>query len=1042
MVARLWVVLSFLALGGCAATPIEQAVLQDPSLCRLEPADLARIQPAAQRSAGPAQTAARIEREIAAGTMAAGPLATAHLQLGIALRQSGRLVDARAAFERALALREQSVPGDDEAIGIAQLNLGMLHREMGHPLPAAQMLSRALERLERRHGGRHRLVAVSLTQLAMAELDSGAVLAAAQNVERAAAIQGAILGPSDPAHIDTRRVRGLIAAQSRRYSDAIEHHQRAIEIARFNFAQAYIGIPNGFHGLSIAFLGLGHVDVAKRCAESALAIRDKTFGSASQSVVLSLHTMARIALATGNLGEAKRRGDEARASIERFSGEDNAYVALSLLNLGNLYRSLNDLGAARQFLERALAIAEREFGPNHEGLTLPLTSLAGILADAGERGEALRLQRRALAIRSARLGPEHWMTGISHAGVASVFARAGALEEAQEAYDRAFAIFDRSLAPADAVLAPILVRYAAVLARRDARADAHAALERSLAIVGARGFAAAESWPVFHAYSRSLAAQGDRAAAIYFAKQAVNGIQTVRETTTDLDESHQQSFLADKTGVYRNLADLLIDAGRLGEALEVLRLQKREEFQEFIQRDATERTRPGRLGLTPDEERIGTAVGVYFVDAVRAASALERITERARLGPGLSSADATERQRLQTALQGARDQLRRFLAELPGSLRPATRELRALNEGQLDGLRQELRKRPRTAILHYVTGPERLSIILTLPGVNLPFQYPIGDEALHREIVALLGAIGARRDPRAAARSLYDKLVAPVEKELAAAETETLLVSLDGALRYVPFAVLFDGERYLVERYAVTLLTEAAKVQGISDRPAAAASVGAMGVTKGSSKFNLRPLPAVREELNRIVSEGNRKALLPGTVVIDEALTEASLRQLVDRSFPILHVASHFHFRPGSERESFLLLGNDTRLTLEQIRRMDLALGHVDLLTLSACQTASAEGRNAQGIEIEGLGVLLLNQGARNVLASLWQVADASTAQLMVEFYSRLAGATKAEALRAAQVALLRRATMPLADRVLAPSNQNYSHPYHWAPFVLIGSGL
>ena len=86
--------------------------------------------------------------------------------------------------------------------------------------------------------------------------------------------------------------------------------------------------------------------------------------------------------------------------------------------------------------------------------------------------------------------------------------------------------------------------------------------------------------------------------------------------------------------------------------------------------------------------------------------------------------------------------------------------------------------------------------------------------------------------------------------------------------------------------------------------------------------------------------------------------------------------------------------------------------------------------------------MLLLNQGARNVLASLWQVADASTAQLMVEFYSRLAGATKAEALRAAQVALLRRATTPLADRVLAPSNQNYSHPYHWAPFVLIGSGL
>lgn len=1024
MVARL---LLALLLCACAAAPSnrnDRAALRDPAICRLEPSEWENIPTATMRQARPARVAEQLQDEIATAKPGSEQLAVAYIRLGNAERQVGRLDAARDAYENALALRSSIEPRNAQGIAIAELNLGGLMRELGHPAPSLRLLTSALERLEAHTPRNDRLIAAVLAQLAMAQLDAADAGGATRSGERAAEIQAGILGPHDPAHINTLRARGFAASIRREYGAAIRFHERAIAISRFNFAQSSFLIPNGFHGLSLALLALGEFDTARRCSEAALALRERTLGTPSQPVILSLLTLARIALATGDYAEARRRGEEARSAVERMAHDENSYLARSLLNLGQLYRALNDFDRARELLARAVAIQEREFGPDHEAVAMFLTSLASTL----EGEEAISLQRRALAIRTARVGPGHPLRALGLAELAGTLARTGALEDARRHYEEALAIYARQPRQSDGTTMSILIGHAHVLERLGARADARAVLDRTLALAGARGFAASESWPLFHAYSRSLAAAGERTASIYFAKRAVNAIQALRATLVDFEESLQQSFLVDKTEVYRNLADALIQEGRLGEALEVLRLLKEEEFREFIQRDAMPGARDARVPLTPEEERIGAAVGAYSIEAIKAAGELDRLAERARRDQGLPADEAARRARLEVELLAARDGLRRFLADLPNRLRPGGRELRALNEGRLDALRQALRKRPRTAILHYVMGPDRLSIILTLPGVSVPFQHPTGDQALYREIVDLRRAVVARRDPHGPARALHEKLIAPIEQELAAANVDTLLVSLDGALRYVPFGALFDGKQYLVERYAIGLLTEAATAHGILGTLDAAPRIAGMGVTRGSAKLNLKPLPAVRDELFQIVSEGSRKGLLPGTTVLDDAFTVARLRELVDRNYPILHVASHFQFRPGSERESFLLLGNDDALSLEQLRRMDLPLGHVDLLALSACQTAVADGRTAQGTEIEGLGVLLQNQGARNVLATLWQVADTSTSQLMVEFYKQHASTTKLQALRRAQLSLIR--------------GKSYAHPFHWGSFVLMGSGV
>ena len=175
-----------------------------------------------------------------------------------------------------------------------------------------------------------------------------------------------------------------------------------------------------------------------------------------------------------------------------------------------------------------------------------------------------------------------------------------------------------------------------------------------------------------------------------------------------------------------------------------------------------------------------------------------------------------------------------------------------------------------------------------------------------------------------------------------------------------------------------------------------------------------------------------------------------------------MHIASHFQFSPGNETNSALLLGDGTFLSLAQIKSLPNVFGGVDLLTLSACNTATG-GAGANGKEVEGFGVLAQRQGAKAVVASLWPVADRSTKLLMQEFYrarESQVDVSKIVALREAQLKLLRgeittEATQSTSRQIThddappgavkrplfkADPKAPFAHPYYWAPFILIGN--
>ena len=300
-------------------------------------------------------------------------------------------------------------------------------------------------------------------------------------------------------------------------------------------------------------------------------------------------------------------------------------------------------------------------------------------------------------------------------------------------------------------------------------------------------------------------------------------------------------------------------------------------------------------------------------------------------------------------------------------------------------------------------------------------------------------------DPRTtgwpAARQLYQWLIAPLEADLKEAGINTLLFYLDEELRSIPLAALYDGQKFLIENYNFSLIPSLSLTNASYER-LENAKVLAMGM----SEFVHKPtLPSVPTELLTITEK-----LWSGEVLLNQSFTlENFQKKRSQQTFKIIHMATHANF--SAKNPPYIQLW-DRKLPLKELRDLEwYKQPQVELLVLSACETGL--GYN-QETEI-GFAGLAHQAGVKSALASLWQVSDAGTLGLMIEFYRNLKSSSiKAEALRQSQLALLRgkieiesglldstRGDVSVSKNLaLRLQTENFAHPYYWASFTIIGS--
>ncbi len=352
------------------------------------------------------------------------------------------------------------------------------------------------------------------------------------------------------------------------------------------------------------------------------------------------------------------------------------------------------------------------------------------------------------------------------------------------------------------------------------------------------------------------------------------------------------------------------------------------------------------------------------------------------------------------------------LAELDNFFRDACADAKPQSIEEID---------PTAAVIYPIILSDRLEVILSIPGKPLRRYTTKRSQAeLERAFKQAKNTIRPAafpRERRQPVQLVYDWLIRPAEADLTASGIKTVVFVLDGFLRNLPMAVLHDGEKFLVEKYSIAL---APGLQLLPPKPLSEVKLKVFTAALSEARQGFPALPGVTREVQEIAAQ------MPASGLLNQEFVSVRLHdRLKALSYPIVHLATHGQFSSNAA-DTFIVTWDEKVNVKEFDRLLRVRTGEkqqpIELLVLSACETASGDSRAALG-----LAGAAIRSGARSTAATLWQVNDESTAIFMTEFYRQLAAkSTKAQALRNAQLTLLR--------------NREYQNPYFWAPFVLVGN--
>ena len=532
-----------------------------------------------------------------------------------------------------------------------------------------------------------------------------------------------------------------------------------------------------------------------------------------------------------------------------------------------------------------------------------------------------------------------------------------------------------------------------------------------------------ESQGCEYSYSRFLS-QHNLNGAIFYGKIHINKIQSARKDIIKIDERVLDDFDKSVADTYSHLASLLIKAGRYGEAEFVNGMQKDKEYFELT-RSNLDRKLPNRNIAFNSAELSAKETLDGFATTL---STLGKRLSELQMNKIRTKAENLEFDKI-------KDNIRQVNRDFSGFLDNLHEVLPQHEVTQLDQNTYKLINMSDagvdTVAVYVVTAEDNFHTVMVTPHVRKAFSVDYKSVDIATKVLKFRELL---KEPENSAylplaKELYDIIIRPMEFEFLSGEYTTILWMLNGSLRLLPLAALHDGEQFLLNKFRNVCITTCSTIG--QQRHARWNGLG-MGVSQEHHGHSA--LLAVKEELEGIFSDGNSSGIIPGVILLDEAFTRDAMELNLDGGYKAVHIASHFELNPTNETMSYLLLGDGSKISLDELRSIPRLFKGVDIVAFSACSTGLGT-TSIGGREVDGIGYLGEMQGAKTVMATLWPVEDRSTSMLMREFYRlREEGMTKAEAMQQAQLCLLN-------GKITSDDGYDFKHPYFWAPFILIGNG-
>ena len=848
--------------------------------------------------------------------------------------------------------------------------------------------------------------------------------------------------------------------------DALENYQSAIvaydnALAIFRQIEDRQGERNALNNLGETYFRIGQYRQARPLLEQALELAIK-----DEDEVTEADALNNLGVIYDYLGKYQ----EAISVYQHSLGihkkrQDRNKEGKTLNNLGGIYRNLGQYQKALDYYDLSRKIRNETGDPAGESRILNnIAEIHHFLAQQQEQLDELAIaeqkyQQALLLYQEALKLAE--ISG-DRAGQVSIINNIGTVYSRLKQYQKEEAIYKQALAIAQeiensgqiALLQNQLGTSAAIQGRHQ-----EALKYYQLALIT---FQKADDLDnlakVLSNIGSSLNYLNDLELAIIFFKQSVNKREGIRSNIRTLSREEQHSYKEKIAIAYQRLASLLLRQNRVMEAILVLDLLKVQELQDFFKDvKGNERTAQG-IELFPQEKQI------------------------------LNALESNPNLNLNAYLKSA--SVKTLAQEINQTAPSQNLQLAAYSD-----LQTRLSNLGQNSVLFYpLVLDDRLELVLfTRNAPPIHKTVPISKTALEATVANFRREItnttsNAIQKP---AQQLYQWLIEPIAAELEQNSIQTLIYAPDGQMRYVPLSALYDGKQWLVEKYQVNYIT-ALSLTELDSESFQNANILAGAFTEPSGQVNIGEkififpsIPSAKAEVEALSNT------FPGTRVLqDEDFNRTQINPDQMNRHNIVHLATHGQLVSGNPEESFILLNNQQHITLREIKNWQLP--NVGLVVLSACQTALGE-QLGSGIEIIGFGYQLQQAQARASIATLWSINDSVTSDLMNEFYTQLkqGSPNPVDALRKAQIALIRggieaetalnelslgaeevtvspevlrllqeaqvtdnleiiedknRGIITITPRereeIQSGSLGRLSHPYFWAPFILIGNGL
>ena len=832
------------------------------------------------------------------------------------------------------------------------------------------------------------------------------------------------------------RLANVLRRQNR-LDEAEQLHGRALEI-RQRWAPEGLEVADSLQHLFGLASVRGDQEVMSEHARRSAAILER-LAPDSLAMAESLDNSARLAMDQGFFEQASAALQRALAILEQRS-PDSLQMATILTHLAQLARELDDQVSRMEFLQRALEIRER-LAPDSLGVAATLGILGEIAKERGDLAAATEIFQRTVAIWE-KAAPNGLGVAVDLDSLGTIAYLRGDLDEASKLHGRALDIHER-LAPGSIDTARILQNLASV-------AEAHGDVDRAIdfsqqahdIFVRLRpgtieeALALQQLGRLYHRTHRLDQAE-------HFLTRAVNALES-QVGRLGGSQDLQANFRAGHEEIYRDAIEIEIERGHPAEAFHLVERSRARSF----------------LTLLAERDLTFSSEIPEALDRSRRDSAARYDQTLRKLAQWAPAAGEEAREVLHSELT----RVRRERDQIAAEIRKASPRLAALRQPQpLDLAAARKALDPGTLALSYSIGKDQTALFAVTREGGLRVEIlKAGEEQLRQEIESFLKHIQSQDAPADLARSLYRTLIAPVADLIE--RNERVLILPDGPLHRLPFGALIrdtDREQFLAEHkplHSALSLTVYGTLRASEGAPSSSTTtvvafgdphypkdLASSGETRdlilrspGLRSVDWAPLPYSRREVERIAE------VYPGArLYLGEEASEEHAKT-VGRDARVLHFSTHGYLDDRTPLDSALVLTipeglpvNRDNGLLQVWEIFESVRLDADLVVLSACQ--SALGRELSGEVLIGLTRAFQYAGARSVVASLWDVADQTTAELMSRFHRHLAaGLSKDEALRAAQIELIREPV-----QIITASGQTIesdaSSPFFWAAFQLFG---